>query len=86
VAPDAKQSKYLQVDIGSPVLTLDEKQLGTVAERRGQHFKVKTSFLHRDYWLRTDCVRSSGSGQPVVLNVTQAQLENVKMADEPLKD
>ena len=74
-------SAYLHVTVGSEVHTLDGQQLGVIAELRGRYFKVKTGRFQRDYWLRTDSVRSAAPEQPVVLNVPKAGLDDIKMVD-----
>jgi hypothetical protein len=70
----------LTVTVGSAVQTLDGDRIGTISEVRGKYFKIKTGRFHRDYWLRTDSVRSSGFNE-VTLNVPKAQLDGVKMVD-----
>ncbi len=74
-------SSYTSVVVGSEVHTLDGAKLGVIAELRGPYFKVKTPRFQRDYWLRTDSVRTAGSGQPVVLNVPKERLDDIKMVD-----
>jgi hypothetical protein len=58
---DAKTPSYptdIAVTPGAAVYTFDEQQLGTVAEVRGEHFRVNTS-LRPDYWLSKAIVRCS---------------------------
>jgi len=86
VAPNNERPKYHQVEVGSIVYTSDEQLVGTVSEKRGQHFKIKTSMFHRDFWLRTDSVRSSEAGQRVILNAPQARLDEIKITYNPEKD
>lgn len=82
--PKAPRNCYRTVALNSGVLTLDEQPIGVVSEIRGMYFKVKTRWWQRNYWLRTDSVRSSEPGQPVVLNVPRVGLEDIKMVEEPL--
>lgn len=83
MASDTSRPRYVQVELGSVVYTLDNQKLGTVGEKRGENFKIKTPFLQRDYWLRTDSVRSAEPGQPVVLNVDRAHLDDIKLSEAP---
>ena len=78
--PEAKPPQYVSVTVGSEVQTLDGQKIGVISELQRNYFKIKTSRFQRDYWLRTDSVRSSDQ-QQVVLNVPKAQLEAIKMAD-----
>jgi hypothetical protein len=39
------------VEVGAPVLSSDNKRLGTVGDTRGPHFRVHRGFLAHDYWL-----------------------------------
>ena len=66
---------------GSEVRTLDGQKIGVVAELRGRYFKIKTGRFQQDYWLRTDSVRSAEPQQAVVLNVSKARLDEIKMVD-----
>jgi hypothetical protein len=79
--PDPESSPTASVNVGTQVHTLDGQQLGVISELRGPYFKVKTKRFQRDYWLRTDSVRSAAPGQPVILNVPQERLDDIKMVD-----
>lgn len=81
--PNAPKNFYRTVALDSPVLTLDAEPVGVVSEIRGMYFKVKTRWWQRDYWLRTDSVRSADPGQPVVLNVPKGDLDSIKMVEAP---
>ena len=50
------------VMVGAPVIAQDGDQLGTVKEVRGTFFKVDAP-MQPDFWLRTDCVAQSSSGE-----------------------
>jgi hypothetical protein len=58
-----------------PVFTRDNQRIGKVAERRGRSFKVKAPFFQRSFWLPSSCLRSAGPGEPVLLNVSRAEVE-----------
>lgn len=73
----------MTVPMGRTVQTLDDQVIGKICEIRGSYFKIQTPRFHRDFWLRTDSVRSSTPEHPVVLNVPKAQLESIKIVDEP---
>jgi hypothetical protein len=78
---DRDTNRYIAVTVGSEVRTLDGQHIGVIAELRGPYFKIKTGRFQRDYWLRTDSVRSAGPLEPVVLNVPKARLDEIKMVD-----
>jgi hypothetical protein len=79
-------NSYVKVSVGSPVQTLDNQTIGQVAEIRAGYFKVKSHWWQRSYWLRLDSVRSAAPNLPVILNVPKIRLEEIKMADDPLKN
>ena len=56
---DRETNPYAAVKAGSEVHTLDGQKIGVIAELRGRYFKIKTPWWQRDYWLRTDSVRSA---------------------------
>lgn len=72
---------YLTVTVGSAVRTLDDQKVGTVSELRGSYFKIKTGFMQRDFWLRTDCVRTAVPNETVMLNVPKSGLDDIKIVD-----
>ena len=80
---DGESPQYVTVPLGRSVQTLDNQVIGTIAELRGAYFKIQTPRFHRDFWLRTDSVRSAAPDHPVTLNVSKAQLDNIKIVDEP---
>jgi hypothetical protein len=77
---------YLSVTIGSEVYTSDSRRIGAVSEIRGRYFRIKRPWWQRNYWLRTDCVRSSTPGDRVVLNVDSDHLEESRMSDDPPRE
>ena len=78
---DRPTNPYAAVKVGSEVHTVDGQKIGVIAELRGRYFKIKTPWWQRDYWLRTDSVRSAELNQVVVLNVPKARLDDIKMVD-----
>ena len=46
---------------GAEIYTRDGEKLGTVKTVRSDCFQVDAP-MHRDYWLRTDCVDGGGMG------------------------
>ena len=63
--------------VGTPVMTADGQELGTVKEASGSCFKVDVP-MRPDYWLATDCIASSSGGQ-VRLSVTKDHLDTAKV-------
>jgi len=81
IPSDQGAAQYASVAVGNAVTTLDGKKIGVISEVRGRYFKVKTPRWHRDYWLRTDSVRSAEPSESVVLNVPESGIDGIKMVD-----
>jgi hypothetical protein len=84
--PEKQQVQYLKTAVGCAVQTSDGQRIGVVSEIRGEYFKINAGRWHRDYWLRSDCLRSVVPGEVVVLSVDKAGLDDTKIADVPPRD
>ncbi|HZT05978.1 MAG TPA: hypothetical protein VFC51_03040 [Chloroflexota bacterium] len=71
--------------LGVPVVTQDGQRIGKLAEIRPGAFKVGAPMLQRDYWLTSDCVASTGPGEPLVLSLTKAQVDQRKLRTAPVE-
>jgi hypothetical protein len=65
---------------GADIFTSDGDRIGQVGELHGDYFKVDAAMMP-DYWLRTDCVLSSGTSG-VRLNFAKDELGDYKL-DRP---
>ena len=73
----------LRLTVGVTVYSDDEHKIGTVKEIKGQHFKVGPGFLQRDFWLPADCIGAVVAGEPVILRVSKAELDQYKSTSAP---
>ncbi len=67
--------------LGTPVVTLDGAELGSVTAIEGRYFKVDVA-LQPDYWLRAEAIRSITAEQ-VTLGVDKERLSDYKVAKPP---
>ncbi len=58
--PDTSQGNNGQAHIGSPVCTIDGKELGKVKDVQGKYIKVDAPRA-RDFWLSVSTIQSSDS-------------------------
>jgi hypothetical protein len=72
------------VTVGAPVFTRDNQRLGKVGEVRGRSFRVETGFLKRDFWLPASSIESVSEGEPVLLMLAKAAVDDVKRYEAPV--
>jgi hypothetical protein len=68
------------INVGTPVVTADGKELGKVKEVSGSCFKVDAP-MRPDYWLGSD-LASNMSGGIIHLTISEEMLDEAKM-DSP---
>ena len=62
-----------EITLGAPVFTPDGDRVGTVKEVQGRCFKIDAP-MAPDYWLSTDCIRTSSGRAGVTLAVDPDRL------------
>jgi hypothetical protein len=72
-----------RISVGSPIYTRDYQKIGIVKETHGLCVKVGTSWLHRDYWLGPDAIRTAASDGAVMLAIDKAELGDYKLPSPP---
>lgn len=65
---------------GATVQTMDGAKLGTVAETRGESFKVRTRIFHKDYWLETALI-STADEATVVVGVLEQDVDQYRLLE-----
>jgi hypothetical protein len=74
------QRTMQDIPVGTPVLTRDGEEFGTVKEARGAEFKVNAQG-QPDYWLPTSCLSSATTGR-LRVDAPKDRIGDLKV-DEP---
>jgi hypothetical protein len=61
------------LSVGSPVFTLDGKQLGVIKQLGDNQFKVDAP-MRTDFWLSYDCIRQPAEADRITVDFTHERL------------